>query len=59
MNQEFLMIRNQEEPYTFKYNTLPPAIIPYEAAEKSERELTLVNVADWVEQWGRPVAVNC
>jgi hypothetical protein len=37
----------------FKYNTLSPTIVPYEAAEKSEKELTLADVAKWVEQWGR------
>jgi hypothetical protein len=33
----------------------PPPVVSYEAAETSEKELTLVKVADWVEKWGRRI----
>jgi hypothetical protein len=46
------MIRDQEDPYTFKYNTLPPVGVSYEASAKSEREFTLADVANRVDQWG-------
>jgi hypothetical protein len=30
LNQEFLMSRDEEDPYMFKYNTLPLAVVSYE-----------------------------
>jgi hypothetical protein len=52
MRQECLKIRDQKDPYTFKYMPDPPDSLAYgDAAEETETTLIIQDVARWVEQW--------
>jgi hypothetical protein len=53
MKQEFLKLRNQEDPYTSKYMRDPPDSLSYEDARKAEKKLTMENVVTWVERFDR------
>jgi hypothetical protein len=53
MYQEFLKIRDQEDPFRYKYMSDPPDAVAYTDAQVSEKTLTLKHVAAWVERWKR------
>jgi hypothetical protein len=52
MNQEFLKIRNQEDPYSYKYHSAVPDSLAYPDAEEAEKTLAIKDVEAWVEKWG-------
>ena len=53
MYQEFLKIRDQEDPYRNKYMSDPPDTVAYADALVAEKTLTMEHVANWVERWKR------
>jgi hypothetical protein len=53
MSQDFLKIRDKEDPYGYKYIFDPPDTVTYADAQVAQKTLRLKHVADWVERWKR------
>jgi hypothetical protein len=53
MYQNFLNIRDQEEPNRNKLISDPPDTVAYADAKFAEKTSTLTHVAEWVERWKR------
>jgi hypothetical protein len=50
MHQDFLKIRDQEDPYRYEFMSDPPDTVAYANAQVAEKTLTLKHVANWVER---------
>ena len=49
MQQHFLKIRDQAEPYSYKYMDPPPDELSYTDAMVAEKTLTIEHVTKWVD----------